>query len=161
IPNIRQDRSNCVRSGSKNTGIGLSTKASAAGTPGNPESSSIPFQGFWQRPCPRAMPFGGGRSPLTANGRPRLVFFGDSPVLSSMLLVGRSSEDPPMDWTVLREELPVTRRWAFFDHAAVAPLTRRAQLALAEWAADMAENGDVHAARWTQRVEEVRRLAGQ
>ena len=38
----------------------------------------------------------------------------------------------------------MTRRWAFFDHAAVAPLTGRAQQALAEWAADMAENGDVH-----------------
>ena len=49
-----------------------------------------------------------------------------------------------MDWQALRAEFPVTRRWAFFDHAAVAPLTGRAQQALHEWAADMAENGDVH-----------------
>ncbi len=66
-----------------------------------------------------------------------------------------------MDWNALRAELPVTRRWAFFDHAAVAPITARAQRALAEWAADMAENGDVHEHRWVERVEEVRRLAGQ
>ena len=66
-----------------------------------------------------------------------------------------------MDWQALRDEFPVTRRWAFFDHAAVAPITGRAQQALAQWAADMAENGDVHEHRWTQRTEEVRRLAGQ
>src|SRR5208337_1732114 len=66
-----------------------------------------------------------------------------------------------MDWTKLRDEFPVTRRWAFFDHAAVAPITGRAQQALAEWAADMAENGDVNERRWVQRVEEVRGLAGQ
>jgi selenocysteine lyase/cysteine desulfurase len=66
-----------------------------------------------------------------------------------------------MDWTALRDEFPVTRRWAFFDHAAVAPITRRAQQAMTDWAADMAENGDVNEHRWVQRVEEVRRLAGQ
>jgi selenocysteine lyase/cysteine desulfurase len=66
-----------------------------------------------------------------------------------------------MDWTALREEFPVTRRWAFFDHAAVAPLTGRAQRALGEWAADLTENGDVHESRWNHRVEEVRGLFGQ
>jgi selenocysteine lyase/cysteine desulfurase len=66
-----------------------------------------------------------------------------------------------MDWTKLRDEFPVTRQWAFFDHAAVAPITGRARQAMAEWANDMAENGDVHERRWLERVEEVRRLAGQ
>ena len=66
-----------------------------------------------------------------------------------------------MDWLKLREELPITRRWAFFDHAAVAPITGRAQRAMAEWAADMAENGDVNEPRWVQRVEDVRGLAGK
>jgi selenocysteine lyase/cysteine desulfurase len=66
-----------------------------------------------------------------------------------------------MDWTALRSEFPVTRHWAFLDHAAVAPLTGRAQQALLEWAADMAENGDVHEKRWVQRVEEVRQLAAR
>jgi selenocysteine lyase/cysteine desulfurase len=66
-----------------------------------------------------------------------------------------------MDWDELRHEFPVTRRWAFFDHAAVAPLSGPAQRAMTEWAADMADNGDVHESRWTKRVEEVRRLAGR
>jgi cysteine desulfurase / selenocysteine lyase len=66
-----------------------------------------------------------------------------------------------MDWNKLRDEFPITRRWGFFDHAAVAPLSGRAQRAMTEWAADMAENGDVHEPTWVRRVEEVRRLAGR
>jgi selenocysteine lyase/cysteine desulfurase len=66
-----------------------------------------------------------------------------------------------MDWTALRDEFPVTRRWAFFDHAAVAPLSRPAQQALAEWADDLTDNGDADYPRWLRRVEEVRRLAGR
>src|SRR5262245_39864274 len=66
-----------------------------------------------------------------------------------------------MDWTSLREQFPVTRRWAYFDHAAVAPLSAPAQRALAEWAADMAENGDVHEPLWVRRTAEVRRLAAR
>jgi selenocysteine lyase/cysteine desulfurase len=66
-----------------------------------------------------------------------------------------------MDWDALRDEFPVTGRWAFFDHAAVAPLSGRARRAVEEWAADLAENGEVHGARWDKRVEEVRGLAGR
>jgi selenocysteine lyase/cysteine desulfurase len=66
-----------------------------------------------------------------------------------------------MDWTELRNEFPVTRRWAFFDHAAVAPLSGPAQRAMGEWAADMADNADVNERRWVQRVEEVRGLAAR
>ncbi len=63
-----------------------------------------------------------------------------------------------MDWTVYRAEFPVARRWAFLDHAAVAPLSERARRALVEWADDMTENGVVNEGRWLKRVEEVRRL---
>jgi len=66
-----------------------------------------------------------------------------------------------MSWDKLRDEFPVTRQWAYFDHAAVAPITRRAQKALAEWATDLAENGAVHASQWDRRVEEVRALAAR
>jgi len=66
-----------------------------------------------------------------------------------------------MDWNRIREEMPITRRWAFFDHAAVAPITARAQKAINEWAADMADNGDVMEHRWVQRIEHVRGLAGR
>ncbi len=66
-----------------------------------------------------------------------------------------------MDWTALRQQFPVTRRWAYFDHAAVAPLSAPAQRAMAEYAADLADNGDVHEHLWMRRVEEVRRLAAR
>ncbi len=66
-----------------------------------------------------------------------------------------------MDWLALREEMPVTRHWAFFDHAAVAPLTARARDALIAWAADMADHGLVHEPDWNRRVEEVRGLAAR
>src|SRR5438132_8507459 len=66
-----------------------------------------------------------------------------------------------MDWSRYRAEMPITERCAFFDHAAVAPLTARAHKAINEWATDMADNGDVMEHRWVQRIEEVRRLAGR
>jgi selenocysteine lyase/cysteine desulfurase len=62
-----------------------------------------------------------------------------------------------VDWTAIRKEFPVTERWAYFDHAAVAPMTARAQAALADWSRDVAENGDVNESRWVERVESVRR----
>ncbi len=66
-----------------------------------------------------------------------------------------------MDWSTLREQFPVTRRWAFFDHAAVAPLSAPAQRAFVEYAADLAENGDVHESLWVRRVGEVRKLSAR
>src|SRR3954454_2302461 len=65
-----------------------------------------------------------------------------------------------MDWMRFRSHFPVTARWAYFDHAAVAPLSGPARQALAGWAADRADNGDVHVSSWLRRVEEVRRQAG-
>lgn len=64
----------------------------------------------------------------------------------------------PLTCHQLRELCPVTTRWVFFDHAAVAPLTVAAQQAFAVYAADLTENGDVHEAKWVAHIEEVRRL---
>src|SRR5262245_51345298 len=66
-----------------------------------------------------------------------------------------------MDWNALRSEFPVTKRWAYFDHAAVAPLSGRAEQAVGVWLEDMTHNGDVHESSWVKRVEQVRQLAGQ
>ena len=66
-----------------------------------------------------------------------------------------------MNWTAFRSHFPVAARWAFLDHAAVAPLSVRAQEAMRAWAADLTDNGDVHHAQWMQRVEEVRALFGR
>ena len=67
----------------------------------------------------------------------------------------------PDPWTKLRAEMPVTANWAYFDHAAVAPLSRPAVDALREWADDVANNGDVNWPRWRKQVEDVRRLAAE
>jgi cysteine desulfurase/selenocysteine lyase len=66
-----------------------------------------------------------------------------------------------MDWTDLRRELPITTRWAYFDHAAVAPLTQRARRALIEYADEVAANGVVNDPDRVRRIEAVRHLASQ
>jgi len=66
-----------------------------------------------------------------------------------------------MTWPNLRAEFPITRRWAFFDHAAVAPLSLRAQQAFADYTQDLVENGDVNERRWLERIEHVRGLFGR
>lgn len=66
-----------------------------------------------------------------------------------------------MSWTALREEFPVTQRWAFFDHAAVSPLPRRTRAALCAWADDLMDHGVVSDPHWVRRVAEVRTLAGR
>ncbi len=64
------------------------------------------------------------------------------------------------DWESFRSQMPVAERYAYFDHAAVAPLTRRAQQQLTAWATDMAEHGDVHWLNWAAGAETARqRLA--
>jgi selenocysteine lyase/cysteine desulfurase len=61
----------------------------------------------------------------------------------------------------LGARFPVTNKWVFLDHAAVAPISAPAQQALVEWAGDMAENGAVFLERWVKRVEQVRASAAQ
>jgi selenocysteine lyase/cysteine desulfurase len=57
--------------------------------------------------------------------------------------------------------MPVARQWAYFDHAAVAPLSGPARDALTAWTRDVAENGDVHWPVWAARLENVRRQGAQ
>jgi selenocysteine lyase/cysteine desulfurase len=52
--------------------------------------------------------------------------------------------------------MPVARRWAYFDHAAVAPLSGPAQAAVAEWLEQSALDGDVHCRLWAERIEQLR-----
>lgn len=58
-----------------------------------------------------------------------------------------------------RREMPVADRWAYFDHAAVAPISRPARDALAGWAAESASQGDTAWAQWSRRVAAVRQTA--
>lgn len=63
------------------------------------------------------------------------------------------------DWDQFRRHMPVARRWAYLDHAAVAPLSGPAQDALVRWAEDAAANGDAFYPAWKQGIEQLRGLA--
>ena len=60
-----------------------------------------------------------------------------------------------------RDLMPVTRRWAYFDHAAVAPLPEPARLAIAQWLEEATEEGDTIWPRWSKRMESLRSTAAQ
>jgi cysteine desulfurase/selenocysteine lyase len=66
-----------------------------------------------------------------------------------------------MDWPAFRARFPVTRRWAFLDHAAVCPIPDAAADALAEYAQRIAENGIADIWHWVDRVAAVRGLAAR
>ncbi|WP_165064103.1 aminotransferase class V-fold PLP-dependent enzyme [Paludisphaera rhizosphaerae] len=62
------------------------------------------------------------------------------------------------DWGAIREaEFPIAREWAYFDHAAVAPIPRSAAEAVRRWAENQAANGAVHWGEWGDRIERLRR----
>ncbi len=55
--------------------------------------------------------------------------------------------------------MPVTRKWAYFDHAAVAPITQPAAEAISAWLAQAAEEGDTVWLDWARQVARVRTSA--
>ncbi len=60
------------------------------------------------------------------------------------------------DWDTFRRLMPVTERWAYFDHAAVSPLPATTRDAMVRWAEDVAANGDTTWPTWSRQVEKVR-----
>ena len=57
--------------------------------------------------------------------------------------------------------MPVAQQWAYFDHAAVAPLSGPAKAAMDDWTTDVAVHGGVNWNRWRKEVEEARRLGAE
>src|SRR5688572_2612035 len=57
-----------------------------------------------------------------------------------------------------RRQMPVAARYAYFDHAAVAPLPQPSRTAIANWLEEATEHGDT---RWPRWAETVRRLRTQ
>jgi selenocysteine lyase/cysteine desulfurase len=55
--------------------------------------------------------------------------------------------------------MPCAEQWAYFDHAAVAPITLPAQAALTNWAREFAEHGAVNWPQWAAELEHLRRRA--
>lgn len=64
-------------------------------------------------------------------------------------------------WSEFRRQMSVTRRWAYFDHAAVAPLPEPTRAVIRQWADDFAGNGDTNWPAWRERLEETRRLGAR
>ena len=62
-------------------------------------------------------------------------------------------------WLQFRRMMPSGEQWSYFDHAAVAPLTRPAQAALTNWAKEFAEHGAVNWPQWAAELEHLRRRA--
>jgi cysteine desulfurase / selenocysteine lyase len=72
-----------------------------------------------------------------------------------------TSASSPADWGDFRRQMPVTEEWAYLDHAAVAPLSQGAMVALADWAADATRNGSANYPSWNGRIADLRRLSAR
>lgn len=59
----------------------------------------------------------------------------------------------------LRSQMPVTNRFAYFDHAAVAPLTAPAAAAISQYASQAAEQGDLPWPTWDLALARLRTVA--
>lgn len=55
-----------------------------------------------------------------------------------------------------REQFPITRECVYFDHAGVAPVSRRVADAVASFIADARDHARLHYAAWEARADEVR-----
>jgi selenocysteine lyase/cysteine desulfurase len=66
-----------------------------------------------------------------------------------------------VDWSAFRAQFPVTQQWAFFDHAAVAPLPLSAVQALTQYSHSLSEQGIAAVGTWVERIRAVRSLAAR
>jgi selenocysteine lyase/cysteine desulfurase len=66
-----------------------------------------------------------------------------------------------IDWSGFREQMPVAKKWAYFDHACVAPIPQVAADAIAKWAHESLLEGDVVWKRWESQHENLRHLTAQ
>lgn len=66
-----------------------------------------------------------------------------------------------MEKSTWRAEFPVAREWAYYDHAAVAPLCKRAARQVSAWNEDLLANGAVNEGDWWRQVESARLLAAR
>lgn len=60
-----------------------------------------------------------------------------------------------------RSEMPVCENWAYFDHAAVGPLPKRAADAIAAWLHQASTQGDVHWPEWSASAASLRSSASE
>ncbi len=65
------------------------------------------------------------------------------------------------DWNSFRAEMPITERFAYFDHAAVAPLPTRVAQAMQSWIKSQTASGVADWSKWRKTVEHARKLAAK
>ncbi len=65
------------------------------------------------------------------------------------------------DWSQFRQQMPIARTWAYFDHAAVAPLPQPSLEAISKWANEAATQGDAVWPSWRQLHEQCRDSAAR
>ena len=63
------------------------------------------------------------------------------------------------DWARFRQLMPIAENWAYFDHAAVAPLPQPSLEAISKWANEAATAGDAVWPDWRRQHEECRQTA--
>lgn len=61
----------------------------------------------------------------------------------------------------IRHEMLVAKRWAYFDHASVAPISGPAHDAIQRWIGESAFNGDTNWLAWDRAVEATRNSAAK
>lgn len=80
-----------------------------------------------------------------------------------------NASDPAMNcparieevWSWWRDQMPVSQKWAYFDHAAVGPLSDPAAREIRRFADSASIDGDVHWMDWSARVHSVRDLTAE
>jgi selenocysteine lyase/cysteine desulfurase len=60
-------------------------------------------------------------------------------------------------WRWWRDQMPIADRWAYLDHAAVAPISGPAQQAIAQYATEAAALGDTVWPRWSAGCDQLRK----
>ena len=60
------------------------------------------------------------------------------------------------NWQDFRAEMPVCKRYAYFDHAAVSPLPSETETAINLWLRESVDGGDANWPAWASRVEKAR-----
>src|SRR5687767_3377628 len=62
---------------------------------------------------------------------------------------------------VFRDQMPVARKWAYFDHAAVAPITEPAATAMRLQVEQALEEGDTAWPDWARGLRDTRQAAAE
>src|SRR4051794_7082711 len=61
-------------------------------------------------------------------------------------------------FTEVRVLYPALKTWAYFNHAAVSPISTRSVDVMREWTSDVAANVCIYDTRWKPRLEKCREL---